>query len=280
MTDWAAHLGHGRRLTEPLGWLAAAAFAILLAATGASFAMWLDRRAGEGTAPDTMLLDLPPMPPAQAVSEAPTPQPDAPAAAPDQMEITKDADGPPQTATSADAAPDLDLPEDLMAPEEVAEDIPQAEPPPPPPVVQKAEVQEPAPKPLKKQKKVKEKAKPDQKTKKEQGERASASKASGSSAAAAAGDGATANAEAKWKAKASSLIARHMTRKRYSDKGSVSLAISISASGAITGVSLRGSTGDNKLDAEILSQARRAPSLPPSPSGKASRVSVPVTVKR
>jgi protein TonB len=278
MTDWAAHLGHGRRLTEPLGWLAAAAFAILLAATGASFAMWLDRRAGEGTVPDSMLLDLPPMPPAQAVSEAPTPQPDAPAAAPEQMEIAKDADGPPQTATSADTAPDLELPEDLMPLEEVAQDIPQVEPP--PPVVQKAEVQKPAPKPMKKQKKVKEKAKPDQKTKKDQGERATASKAAGSSGAAAAGDGATANAEAKWKAKASSVIARHMTRKRYSDKGSVSLAISISASGAITGVSLRGSTGDNKLDAEILSQARRAPSLPPPPSGKASRVSVPVTVKR
>lgn len=131
MTDWAAHLGHGRRLTEPLGWLAAAAFAILLAATGASFAMWLDRRAGEGTVPDSMLLDLPPMPPAQAVSEAPTPQPDAPAAAPEQMEIAKDADGPPQTATSADTAPDLELPEDLMPLEEVAQDIPQVEPPPP-----------------------------------------------------------------------------------------------------------------------------------------------------
>ena len=75
MTDWSAR--HRPRL-EPIGWLAAATLAALLAVSTAALANWLGLRVGTGTSESTILLDLPPLPPTLAVSEPPTPQPAAP----------------------------------------------------------------------------------------------------------------------------------------------------------------------------------------------------------
>ncbi|MBE0555085.1 MAG: hypothetical protein IH625_15480, partial [Rhodobacteraceae bacterium] len=72
MTDWAAHRTLGRRLSESLAWLLAAAMVLMLAATTAAIASWLDRRAGAGDA-DVVLIELEPLPVAQAFAEDPGP---------------------------------------------------------------------------------------------------------------------------------------------------------------------------------------------------------------
>jgi protein TonB len=286
VTDWTSHLGRTRRFLEPLGWMAAAALVILLAASGAVLAKWLDRQAGSGSA-DVVLLDLPPMPAAEAVSDDPGPQPEE-APAPDSPDAPEAGDGPPRPATSAEAAPEMTSPQALPDPSPVAEDAPVADSLPP---VEKAEVPLPAPtpkaaktpekKPRKEPAKQKpaEKTKPAEQTQEASGKAAQASKAAKAAAASARGAGATASAMKKWLSTAQSKLGRHMTRKTYGGRGQATIVFTVAPSGQITAVRLAKSSGDAALDAALLAQARGAGALPPPPDGQTGQLALPVKIR-
>lgn len=73
-------------------------------------------------------------------------------------------------------------------------------------------------------------------------------------------------AAASWKNTAQATIARHMKRGRYGKRNMVvSVTVSVSASGQITGASLVSSSGDARTDAEVLRQLRRLTRLPTPP---------------
>ena len=258
MTDWSAR--HRPRL-EPIGWLAAATLAALLAVSTAALANWLGLRVGTGTSESTILLDLPPLPPTLAVSEPPTPQPAAPPQ-PRDMQTAPDADETAPPAPRPEEAPDL-TPPDRQAMQDMAEALPAADPPP-------AQPEKPA-KPAAKQK-------PDKAAKKPAKQAEPAAPASAAIAAATArGDGATASAMRKWAAKASQRLDRHMRRGSYDARGQVTIRFQVAASGQITGAKLIGSTGNASLDAALLAQARRAPALPERPDGKSGQIDKSVT---
>lgn len=266
MTDWTAHRQAGMRLMESLSWLAAAALVLVLAASSVALARWLDQRAGEGQA-QTVLIDLPPLPPAEAVADDPGPQPDAATTLPA---------APPPPPPAADDRPEA----------QEADDTPElAEAPPAPELTPteaqpRADVALPEPPKAEPQEKPVEKAKaPVKKKRKAEPKPEAAAPAAKSGAMAAAGNAAPADAMKKWVSSAQRQLARHMQRKNYDGRGEVRLLFSVAASGAITGVSLQGSSGDAALDAAILAQGRRAPSLPPKPDGTAGQLVLPVRSK-
>jgi TonB family protein len=239
-----------------LGWLAAATLAGLLTASATAAGLWLGARAGTGTAPDALLLDLPPI---KALAEPPpappAPAPKAPAAAPADM-------APPPQPTAA-PAPELTPPPALAPASSAGADQPQADTPPDTP----ADTTPAKPKAAKSKAKAQKQA-------------TSAKPASAPAPAATAqGDGATASAMQKWLSKAQKTLGRHMSRKSYGGTGQVTLLFSVAASGQITAASLQGTTTDPALDAAILAQARRAPALPPRPDGKAGRLALPVRLR-
>lgn len=264
MTDWVAHRRAGMRLMESLAWLGAAALVLILAASSVALARWLDQRAGDGAA-QTVLIDLPPLPPAEAVADDPGPQPDAATTLPAAPPPPPGADETPRDATPEDLP---DLAEAPALPELAStETLPRAD-------VALPELPKPEPKA-----KPAEKAKPPAKKKKAEPKPEAAPAAAKSGAAAAAGNAAPANAMKKWVSSAQRQLARHMQRKSYDGRGEVRLVFSVAASGAITGVSLQGSSGDADLDAAVLAQARRAPDLPPKPDGAAGQLVLPVRSK-
>lgn len=248
MTDWASH--HPARRSAPLGWLAAASLASLLAASTSALGFWLDRRAGTGTAPAALLLDLPPI---EALAEPP---PAAPLRKPEAPSATPPDPAPPKPA--AETAPDLAPPPGLAPTAPSGSDQPQADTPPP------------KPKPAKSGAKAQKQAAPT---------KPAAAAASPAPTATAQGDGATASAMQKWLNQAQRTLGRHMARKGYGGTGRVTLLFSVAASGQITAASLQGTTSDPEVDAAILAQARRAPALPPRPDGKTGRLALPVRLR-
>lgn len=264
MTDWVAHRRGGLRLMESLAWLGAAALVLMLAASSVALARWLDQRAGDGAA-QTVLIDLPPLPPAEAVADDPGPQPDAATTLPAAPPPPPAADDTPRDATPEDLP---DLAEAPALPKLAStETLPRAD-------VALPERPKPEPKA-----KPAEKAKAPVKKKKTEPKPEAAAPAAKSGAAAAAGNAAPANAMKKWVSAAQRQLARHMQRKSYDGRGEVRLIFSVAASGAITGVSLQGSSGDAELDAAVLAQGRRAPALPPKPDGTAGQLVLPVRSK-
>ncbi len=257
MTDWSSHR---RAHLEPLGWLAAATLAALLAVSTAALANWLGGRVGTGTSESTILLDLPPLPPALAVSEPPVPQPASPLQTL-EMQAAPDADkAPPPPSAPAEDTPNLTLPD-----RETLTDLPDA---PPQPEALAARPERPA-KPVKEA--------PRQKPAKV-AQKANKPAPAATSTATAKGDGVIASAMQKWAAKASQRLDRHMRRGSYDARGQVTIRFQIAASGQITGAKLIGSTGNAQLDAALLAQARRAPALPERPDGKSGQIDKSVTV--
>ncbi|MBL4928609.1 energy transducer TonB family protein [Fuscibacter oryzae] len=251
MTDWSAR--HRPRL-EPLGWLAAATLAALLAISTAAFANWFGGRVGTGTSESTILLDLPPLPPALAVAEPPAPQPVTPPPPPELQAV-------PRADESAPPAPQTEDAPDLTPPDrQTLTDLPDALP---------TDEALPA--------KSEHSAKPAAKKKTAQKPAKKAEPAA--SAATAKGEGVTASAMRKWTAKASQRLDRHMRRGSYNNaSGTVAIRFQVAASGQITGAKLIGSTGSASLDAALLAQARRAPALPERPDGKSGQIEKTVTV--
>ena len=253
MIDWASHR---RTHLEPFGWLAAATLAALLAISTTALANWLGGRVGTGTSESTILLDLPPLPPALAVSEPPVPQPASPLQTL-EMQDAPDADAGPATPTVAEGTPDLKLPD-----REALTDLPDA---PPQPEALATRPEQPA------------KQAPRQKAAKV-AQKATRQPPAAPSTATAKGDGVIASAMQKWAAKASQRLDRHMRRGSYDAKGQVTIRFQVAASGQITGAKLIGSTGNAQLDAALLAQARRAPALPERPDGQSGQIDKSVTV--
>lgn len=283
MTDWAAHRTLGRRLSESLAWLLAAAMVLMLAATTAAIASWLDRRAGAGDA-DVVLIELEPLPVAQAFAEDPGPAPDVASSAPATPPPPPPEETTPQLQDSAEEAPDLTPVPDQPAPE-LAELVPQADvalPPPPEKPQPKPEKkpepkQEPARKPAKKAETPKDQPKPEQTAKDSKSEAASAPAKAGAQTAR--GTAATASQMKKWQATVMRKLSGHMQRKTYKARGSVSVVFTVAASGQITGVALAQSSGNPDTDAAILAQARRAPALPAPPNGEGGKLLLQMTIK-
>ena len=86
-------------------------------------------------------------------------------------------------------------------------------------------------------------------------------------------------AEASWRSKASSVVARHMQRGRYSTRGPVSATISLTVDGGgrITGAAAS-SGGGADLEAALARQIRRLGRLPAPPAGQPISVVVPVRI--
>ncbi len=279
MSDWTTYLGRSRRWIESLAWVGAAAFVVMVLATSAALAMWFDRRAGEGNA-DTIMLDLPPMPAVEAVAEDPGPAPESSAAAPDAPDAPDLDDQPPTPETAAEDVPEFDQP-DLPELDEVAEQMPDTTPPPPEPEpepVKKAEVEQPKPQKPARQKSKPKEAKKAEKTEVAAGRKSTASAAANSGSASARGNNATADAMTRWKSKVQGIVAGHMKRGNYRGSGKPRLVLSVSGSGAITGVSMQGTSGDASVDAKIVSRGQ-ALRIPAPPDGNATTVIVPLRIK-
>lgn len=280
MSDWNTYLGRGRRLMESMAWLAAAVAVMLAFATSAALAMWLDRRAGSGEA-QTVMIDLPPMPVTEAVADDPGPAPETSADAPDNPDAPDISDEPPVPEQVTEQPPEFDEVEPLEELEEVAEELPDTTPPPPmpePEPVKKAEVALPKPEKKAAQKPApKKEAKVADKPAEAKGKKSQASTAAKAGGASASGNNASASEMAKWKSRAQGIVAKHMRRKNYGQRGSVQIVLNVAASGAVTGVSLRGSTGDAGADQAIKAQAQRLQL--PAPPGGGTTVVVPIQVK-
>lgn len=269
MTDWAEHLARGRRRAEALLWLLAAAVVALVVAAGAALAAWLDVRAGLHDAlEEAVLIDLNTLPPAEALAEVPeVPQPEAEAAPPE--EIT-----PPEEME--DIAPPLAEAEPAVTPEEIAppqmddppEELPQVvstlpEPPPPPPKPKREVKRAPKPEKL-------AEAKPP------------APAPQQASAPAAARKGAvSASEEARWKSKVSAQFSRQVKRKSYAADTELSLVVAfrIEASGAVSRVSLRRSSGNATVDAAVLAQLHKLGKVAAPPGAKYWDIAVPLVVR-
>lgn len=276
MSDWTTYLGRSRRMMENLAWLVAAAVATLLIASTAALAMWFQRDEGNGSQ-DVMIIDMAPLE-ATAVGEDPGPAPETTDASPDAPDAPDTDDEPYTPETVTEDVPEFDQPEDLPEVQDVAEQLPDTTPPPPlpepEPVVEKAEVEKPRPVEKKKVAEQK-KAKKADKAQEEKGQKSQAQVAQKAGGASAAGGNASASEMRKWQSRVQSILHRRVGGNGFGKGGEVVLRINVSAGGAITGVSLSGSTGDARADAKIVSRAQSA-KLPVPPDGKAQTLSLRV----
>ena len=89
-----------------------------------------------------------------------------------------------------------------------------------------------------------------------------------------------AQVEQKWRDRAYAVVARHMKRWRNTSRKPLTVMMTIQhdAGGRIAAVSLRGSTGDSRLDQSLNAHAQRLPNLPPHPGGSGT-VSVPLVLE-
>lgn len=278
MSDWTTYLGRSRRMMEDLAWFVAAIVATLLIASTAALAMWFQRDDGIGNQ-EVIIIDMSALE-ATAVGEDPGPAPQASDAAPDAPDAPDLNDEPPTPETALDDVPEFDQP-DLPEMQEVAEQLPDTTPPPPlpepEPVVQKADVEKPKPVERKKVTEQK-KAKKADKVQEEKGKKSQAQIAQKAGGASAAGNAATASEIKKWDSRIRAIIVRRVGNNGYGTKGNVELFFEISASGAITAISTRGSTGDPNVDARILARAKSA-KFPPPPDGLAKARNVLFTIE-
>lgn len=266
MSDWTTYLGRSRRMMEDLAWLVAAVVATLLIASTAALAMWFQRDDGQGSQ-DVLIIDMSPLE-ATAVGEDPGPAPQASDAAPDAPDAPDLNDEPPTPETATQDVPDFEQP-DLPEMQDVAEQLPDTTPPPPlpEPEVQKAEVEQP--RPVERKKVVEQKkARKAERTQEEKGRKSQAKVAQQAGGASAVGNNASASEMRKWQSRVQSILHRRVGGNGFGRGGEVVLNISVSASGAITGVSVSGSTGDARADAKIVSRAQSA-KLPAPPDGRA-----------
>lgn len=273
MTDWSEYLVRGRRKAETLFWLVSASVVALAVLATAALATWLDLTAGKDNAlENAVLVELDSLPPVEALAEIPeVPQPEAVTDLPDELEPEPVVEDTPPEMTE-DTPPEPEVAPEPPKPE-VADALPQVAPEPPP--VQKAEVKpEPKPKPLKKPKPVRKaetKPEPQAKPQESQAGRAGSQAPKGA---------ATASQRAKWHARVQGQLARQLKKKSFGAKGlTLSLLVTVNGSGAITGITLAGSSGNTKIDNAVLAQARRLGSVAAPPDGKGDRLKLPVTVQ-
>ncbi|MES2664460.1 MAG: energy transducer TonB [Pseudomonadota bacterium] len=255
--DWLASRSGPAVLGDVAGWAMASGVVVAVFAASVGLALWLDRMAGAaGVQPTAVLMDLPPLPPAIATTEA---APDAPdtdlpeSLDPVAEEETAPPDLPdPEPDVVPDVAPPLALPMDMA---EVPIELDKAVVPLPvkadPPV---------APKPAPKAAPVK-KPEPARKT---------AAKPSQQQAAQtqAASKGQIRSATAKWGAAIRKKIERRKAYPKSAGRatGTATVRLSVARNGALAGVSLVGSSGNPVLDDAAVAAVRKAGSFAAAPA--------------
>ncbi|MEI4487316.1 TonB family protein [Frigidibacter sp. MR17.14] len=312
MIGWQAQVSPRRRRIEAAGWTAAAGLVLGTVAAGTALALIYDP-AGTGGREQVVMMELPPLPAAEAVAEVPEaapdiPQPDTPEMAPPEAETPPEAlpDLPPPRA---EAPPDLAPPPDMAAPERLAEPLPDTaspEPPPPsvePPVeppVETAEVALPdsprpperpetqpepvppkpdTPQPDSPRREARKRPEPERAPDR-QAERATERReaSAGQAAAPAARGSASASEIERWTGRVQGQLARHMQRRRFAP-GTVLLQLTIDSAGRVTGASVLQAQGAGGLEAEILAHARRIGRVTAPPPGAPTTLRVPVQVR-
>ena len=283
MTDWANPIAPGRRWIEAALWLAAAAVVALIVAAGATLALRLDLAAGKPDAPEPAILidlaDLPAVEALAALSEIPEPvaepEPEpAPEPAP-ESEPMAESEPMPEPEPVTDPAPQPQPPE--LAPQ-VASLAPDSTPLPVP------RPQKPEPKPDPKPDPKPRKTQPESPPKPTLAKPTSAKPApqvaqKGAAGAQAPKGAASASQVAKWQAKVQGQLARHAKRKRLKAGGaSVTVLLSVSGAGQITGLRLSGSTGTADLDSALTGHLARLGKVAAPPNGQPVTLHLPLRV--
>lgn len=84
---------------------------------------------------------------------------------------------------------------------------------------------------------------------------------------------------AKWQAKVQGQLARHAKRKRLKAGGAaVTVILSVSGAGQITGLRLSGSTGKADLDSALTSHLARLGQVAAPPNGQKVTLHLPLRV--
>lgn len=234
---------------------------------------WRPVEAGDQAPPAAVMIELAPMAVSEAVQEDLTPAPpmvQSPESVPDAPDVPEEAAPPPE-------------PEVV---EQVIEKVPELEPSPvqaevvlPKPEPEKLPEPVPRPKVVERPKKD---AKPTRRRAAPVNAAAPRSEAPEAQTTAAPSPGAAAArsaALADWRSRAFA----HLSRYKRSQRGIVGrpgIAISITASGSVTSVSLVRSSGNPVLDEEAVAMARRASPFPPHPDGRPFSFGVSVEFTR
>ncbi|MEI4470234.1 energy transducer TonB family protein [Frigidibacter sp. MR17.24] len=293
MIGWQASLGRARRRREVAGWTAAGTLVLCTVAAGTAIAMIYDP-AGTDGAERAVMIELPPLPAAQAVAEVPEAAPDVPAPdTPDLAPPAPDPEAAPDLPTPVAEAPPTPAPPPAMAPPAPrAEALPdRPEPPPPPPAAEPevalAEVPrpparpdaapkvEPEPEPAPRQA---ERPEPQRQPARQAQERPRQQAQQAQAGARAAAGRATATEIERWTGRVQTQLARHMQRRRFAP-GTVLLQLTIDAAGRVTGASVLQARGAGGLEAEILAHARRIGRVTAPPPGAPTTLRVPVQVR-
>lgn len=284
MIGWSATIGRSRRMIESLAWLAAAALVLALTATGAALAMMFDG-AGSRAEQQAVMLDLPPLEPAQALSDLPEAAPDIPMQeAPDVPDGAEEAEEMAELPDMPEeTTPDMETPEAITPPEMLTETLPDTTPPPAP--VETAEValpDTPPPprpeKPVEKVEKKVEKPKPEVTRRAETPPQKSAPSQASSGGQTAAAGSATASEIDRWKGRVQMALQRHMSRGRFTP-AKVVLQIRMDAGGQLIAANVTRSSGDAGNDQQISSYLVRLGRVPNPPPGAPLVLNLPFTVR-
>lgn len=235
---------------------------------------WNKLEAGEQSPPAAVMIELAPMAVSEASQEDTTPGPrmlQAPESVPDAPDIPEDAAPPPEPLV-----------------EQIVEKMPELQPTPEP---EKAEVFLPKPEPekppeVKQRPKVVERPKKDAKPTRRPAApvtaaapRSDAPEAQRTAAPSAGANTSSSASLADWRSRAFAHLNRYK-RPQGGNTGRPGITISITAGGAVTGVSLVRSSGNAVLDQEAVAMARRASPFPAHPDGKPFTFGVSINFTR
>ncbi|MBP2151835.1 TonB family protein [Xanthobacter autotrophicus DSM 597] len=233
---------------------------------------WNKEPTGEQSPPAAIMIELAPMAVSQQSQEEVAPGPQmvqAPEPVPDAPDEPEDAEPPPPEPEVQQTVEKM--PETPPAPAEAEVVLPKPEP---------KKVEEAKPKP-KEPEKPKKEAKPTRRRSAPVTSAAPRSDAPTAQTTAAPSPGAAAArsaALADWKSRAFAHLNR-FKRPQGSNVGRPGISITIAGSGAVTGVSLAGSSGNSVLDQEAMAMARRASPFPAPPDGKGMTFGVAINFR-
>ncbi len=279
MTSTLPSLATPSRRRLALAWAGSTALAALLVSGLAALAMALEAAgASMGDDDSAVLVMLPPIPAVDAMAE---PRPDATIDPPSAQSNPPEAEETPETPRMTEAPT---VPEAAAPPKaDLAEKVPEVDPPPPAPVAIPAAAPEPdpVPRPKARPERVAKTEKPAEKPDNPKKKAAKAelvktpgkAKSEASAGAAAAKPKAGAKSAGTGKAAAKSYAAEvkkkinRTRRKPVSGRGSATVAFTISDSGGIGAISIAKSSGNAAVDRAALDHVRRTAPFPPPPEG-------------
>lgn len=284
--DWTDTIGTGRRLGEVSLWAGGAVLVLGVHMAAAAYLLNHTAPPPPGM-PETYVIDIAPemfAAPEDLVSDD---SPMAMQAAPDLPQAPEEieAEDMPDPVTDPIQQAEMTPPPDVTPPD--TQPI-MDEPPPPEPVEELPTVAEqaevalpqvsspPPPRPQRRQATTTRPPAPQTQAP----PRVEAPRAQAAAAPRAAQGASNAQVEQKWRDRAYAVVARHMKRWRNTSRKPLTVMMTIQhdAGGRITAVSLRGSTGDSRLDQSLNAHAQRLPNLPPHPGGSGT-VSVPLVLE-